>query len=404
MQKLRTTLIAAAAFLVGQGCALAQMQHQHGSEAACDEPDLRCASKVTPAFASDGTLWLAWMAGGRISVANSRDAGKSFSTPVPVTEKLNMDWGPDARPKIAIDRKGGIALAFSIFRDKAFNGQVLTTRSGDGGKSFAAARPITASNESQRFEAIGFDNNGELFATWLDKRNRVPAQQAGKKYDGAALFFASSGDGGATYSEARMAIDNTCECCRIGLAIDPSNHPAVVFRNIFEGGVRDHAVITFADGATAGEPRRVAVDDWQIAACPHHGPSLAISRNGTYHVTWFTNGKARKGLFYAHSRDGGKSFSALSAIGDAKRAPSRPFVLAGPHGLTMAWKEFDGEKTSVKVMTSGDDGASWSKPRTIAETTDASDHPLLVTDGRRSYLSWMTKANGYRFIPIGDES
>jgi hypothetical protein len=177
-----------------------------------------------------------------------------------------------------------------------------------------------------------------------------------------------------------------------------------VFRNIFEGGVRDHAVITFADGATPGEPRRVAVDDWQIAACPHHGPSLAISQNGTYHVTWFTNGKARKGLFYAHSRDGGKSFSAPSAIGDAKQAPSRPFVLAGPHGLTMTWKEFDGEKTSVKVMTSGDDGESWSKPRTIAETADASDHPLLVTDGRHSYLSWMTKADGYRFIPIGDES
>jgi len=28
----------------------------------------------------------------------------------------------------------------------------------------------------------------------------------------------------------------------------------------------------------------------------------------------------------------------------------------------------------------------------------------MVTDGRRTYLSWMTKADGYRFIPIGDES
>jgi hypothetical protein len=401
----RTTLIAAAACILWQGGAFAQMHHQHGSEAACDEPELRCASKVTPAFAADGTLWLAWMAGGKISVASSRDDGKSFLTAVAATpERLNLDWGPDARPKIAIDRKGGIALAFSIFKDKAFNGQVLYTRSDDGGKSFAAARPITASNESQRFEAIGFDNNGGLFAAWLDKRNRVPARQAGKKYEGAGLFFASSTDGGATYSDARMAIDNTCECCRLGLAFDPQDHPVVVFRNIFEGGIRDHAVITFADAATPGEPRRVAVDDWQIAACPHHGPSLAISQSGAYHVTWFTNGKVRKGLFYAHSRDGGKTFSAPLAVGDAKRSPSRPFVLAGPHGLTMVWKEFDGEKTTVRLMTSGDDGASWTKPKTIAETSDASDHPLLVADGRRTYLSWMTKADGYRFIPIGDES
>jgi hypothetical protein len=400
----RPKLITAAVLILWQGGAAAQMHHDHGSEAACDEPALRCASKVTPSFGPDGTLWLAWMAGGKISVASSRDAAKTFSTPVQATpEALNLDWGPDARPKIAIDRKGGIALAFSIFRDKAFNGQVLTTRSDDGGKSFAAARPVTPSNESQRFETIGFDNNGELFAAWLDKRNRVPVQQAGGKYEGAALFYASSKDDGASWSDARMAIDNTCECCRIGLAFDPSNHPVVVFRNIFEGGVRDHAVMAFADASAAGEPRRVAVDDWQIAACPHHGPSLAISSEGTYHVTWFTNGKARKGLFYAHSRDGGKSFSAPLAIGQAKRNPSRPFVIAGPHRLAMVWKEFDGERTTVNLMTSGDDGESWTEPRVVAETGDTSDHPLLATDGRRIYLSWMTKADGYRFIPIGDE-
>ena len=401
----RTGLIAAGAILLWQGSALAQMNHQHASEAACDEPALRCASKVTPAFAPDGALWLAWTAGGKIWVASSRDAGTSFSTPVAATpEKLNLDWGPDARPKIAIDREGDIALAFSIFRDNAFNGQVLVTRSNDGGKSFAAVKPITANNESQRFETIGFDNSGGLFAAWLDKRNRVPAREVGKKYEGAALYFAFSKDGGATYSDARMAIDNTCECCRVALAFDPSNRPVVVFRNIFGGGVRDHAVIAFSEAGTPGEPRRVAVDDWQIAACPHHGPSLAISRSGSYHVTWFTNGKARKGLFHAHSRDGGKSFSAPFAIGDPKRSPSRPYVLAGPQGLVMAWKEFDGEKTTVNLMTSRDDGESWSKPSAIAETSDASDHPLLVTDGRRAYLSWMTTADGYRFIPIGDGS
>ena len=72
-------------------------------------------------------------------------------------DRLNLDWGPDARPKLAIDAKGDIALAFSIFRDQAFNGQVLTSRSTDGGRTFDPPKPITANNESQRFEAIGFD-------------------------------------------------------------------------------------------------------------------------------------------------------------------------------------------------------------------------------------------------------
>ncbi|WP_407170188.1 exo-alpha-sialidase [Bradyrhizobium sp. ORS 111] len=395
-----TALILAAS----PGLAVAQMSHQHGSEAACEETTLRCATKVTPAFGRDGTLWLVWMAGGQISVANSKDHGRSFSAPVQVTqERLNLDWGPDARPKLAIDAKGNIALAFSIFRDQAFNGEVLTTRSTDGGRSFAPPRPITGNKESQRFEAIGIDPSGTVFVAWLDKRNRVPAQQSGQKYDGAGLFFATSGDAGASYSAARLAADNTCECCRLGLAFDGAGHPVVVFRNIFEGGVRDHAIVTFTDLATPGEVHRVSRDDWQIAACPHHGPSLTISPEGTYHVTWYTNGKARKGLFYAQSRDGGKTFSNPLPVGQPNRSPSRPQIISGPHGLVMVWKEFDGQKTSVNLMTSRDDGATWSNPRTIAGTSDSSDHPLLVSDGQRTYLSWMTKADGYHFQAIEGE-
>ena len=401
----RATFICATVFALWHTAAAAQMSHQHASEAACEEAILRCATKVTPAFAADGTLWLVWMAGGQISVASSKDAGQTLSAPVQVTkEKLNLDWGPDARPKIAVNGSGGIALAFSTFRDKAFNGQVFSTRSTDNGRSFEALKPITSSNESQRFEAIGLDADGTVFAAWLDKRNRVPAQQAGKKYEGAGLFFASSKDGGATYTEAQLATDNTCECCRLGLAFAGPGRPVVVFRNIFEGGVRDHAVMAFPDLSTPGEVRRVSKDDWQIAACPHHGPSLTISSAGTYHAAWYTSGKARKGLFYARSQDEGRTFSDPVRIGRADRNPTRPFVLAGPRGTAMVWKEFDGEKTTVNLMTSHDDGQNWSTPVAIASTTDTSDHPLLVSDGKRIFLSWMTKADGYRLQPVGEES
>jgi hypothetical protein len=402
---LHRPLILALALTLCQGSVRAQMNHNHAaSEAACETAELRCATKVTPVFGRDGTLWLAWMAGGQVSVASSKDAGRTFSDPVQVTrEQLNLDWGPDARPKIAVDRGGNIAVAFSTFKDKAFNGQVLYSRSADGGKTFASPQPVTDNTESQRFEALAFDADGTVFAAWLDKRNRVPAQQSGKKYDGAGLFFATSKDGGATYSQAQMAFDNTCECCRLGLAFDQAGHPVIVFRNIFEGGVRDHAIVTFADLKTPGELHRVSNDDWQIAACPHHGPSLSIAPSGTYHVTWYTNGKVRKGLFYAQSRDGGKTFSDPMPIGQVDKAPTRPYVIAGPQGTAIAWKEFDGEKTSVKLMMSGDDGKTWSQPRTLASTTDSSDHPQLVSDGRQYYLSWMTKADGYHLQPIEGE-
>ena len=68
-------------------------------------------------------------------------------------------------------------------------------------------------------------------------------------------------------------------------------------------------------------------DEW-ATTCPHHGPSLAIDSAGAWHVVWFTNGKARKGLFYAKSADGGKSFSEPAKFGNDERAPSHAALLA----------------------------------------------------------------------------
>jgi len=85
--------------------ATAQMSHNHGGKQDCYEPTLKCATKVTPTFAPDGTLWLAWSAAGKVSVARSLDLGRTFTAPVAVNrEPLDLDWGPDARPKIAVDR------------------------------------------------------------------------------------------------------------------------------------------------------------------------------------------------------------------------------------------------------------------------------------------------------------
>jgi hypothetical protein len=390
--------------LVPASAALAQMAHGHDDpQHHCAEPALRCASTATPTFAADGSLWLVWAAAGRVSVARSGDLGRSFTPAVAVTpEPLRLDTGPDERPKIAVDKDGRVAVAYAIFKDSAFNGQVFYSRSADGGLTFAQPRPITTDPESQRFEAIAFDADGSLFAAWLDKRNRAPARARAEAYTGGALAFAWSKGAATTFSDARIARDNTCECCRLGIAFAGPGRPVVLFRNIFGESVRDHAVTTFVDPMTPGAINRVSVDDWAIDVCPHHGPSLAVGADGTYHVTWFTNCRARQGLFYAHSADGGRSFSPPMPIGEADRNPSRPFVIAGPRGVWLAWKEFDGEQTTVDAMISRDDGKTWSAPRAVARTTDASDHPLLLTDGRRVFLSWMTRADGYRLLPLED--
>jgi hypothetical protein len=67
------------------------------------------------------------------------------------------------------------------------------------------------------------------------------------------------------------------------------------------------------------------------------------------------------------------------------------------------WKEFDGTRTQVRWQVSHDSGRTWSATRTVADTDDASDHPLLVAHAGHAYLSWLTKTQGYRLIPLEDQ-
>jgi len=396
-------MAAAAAGLLWAEVATAQMSHDHGKAQACTPPMIACATKATPTFAADGTLWLAWAAGGHVLVASSADLGRSFTSPVAVNaEALDLDWGPDARPKIAVDKDGRVFVAFARFKDRQFNGEVLYSRSTDGGRSFAPPRPITTDRQSQRFEAIALDSDGSLSAAWLDKRNRVPARERNQDYVGAALAFSWSYDHATSVSETRIAQNNTCECCRLGVAFAGPGRPVVAFRNVFDGTVRDHAITTFVDRATPGPVFRVSVDDWKTDACPHQGPSLTIAPDGSYHVAWFTNGRVRRGLFYASSTDGGRTFSPPLPFG--RPGASHPNLVATQGALWLAWKEFDGETTSVVAMVSHDSGHTWSERKPLARTADTSDHPLLVTNGRNVFLSWQTRTEGYRLIPVENGS
>lgn len=384
------------------GAAAAAQQHMDAMHAFTT--DAKGAFTATPAFGADGTLWLARGSDDRVVVAKSTDLGKTFSAPVSVTPgPINIDWGPDSRPQIAIDRTGGLIVTYAIFKDKRFNGRVYYTRSADHGASFAKPHPITSDDTSQRFQQAAIDPDGKVFAAWLDKRHAAPAIAAGKSYPGAALAYAWSGDG-TTFSDTRIAFDNTCECCRLAIAFAGPGRPVVLFRNIFDGSIRDHAVVTFKDRTTPGPLRRVSVDDWKIDACPHQGPSLAIAPDGSYHAAWFTDGTARQGLFYARADGADAPFGEPRALSSPDRQPARPYLLAVGKALHLVWKEFDGTRTHVLWQVSQDSGRTWSTVKAIAGTDDASDHPILVAYKAQAYLSWLTKAEGYRLIPLGAAS
>ena len=390
--------------LPGHGRAAMDMPMQKPPAPACTGLTLACAATVTPAVAPDGALWFAARAADRLFVAHSVDGGRTLSQPVGIdTKGATLDWGPDARPQLAFAPDGTVVLAYATFRDDKFDGEVFLTRSIDGGAHFAAPTPITDVQESQRFPQIAFDHDGRLSALWLDKRGRLAARARGAPYPGAGLAVAQASDARAPIGPARIVEENTCECCRIALAFTPDGKLVALFRNIFPGGVRDHAVVTFDGLDHPGPLHRVAVDDWRTDACPHHGPSLAIAADGSYHAAWFTQGATRQGLFYARSSDAGASWSAPMPLGPARQVLSRPSVLAIGRDVWLAWKAFDGQNTRAMVMASHDAGAHWGEPRVAGSTDGNSDHPILVDRRGEAFLSWQT-GHGYHFDLLGTRS
>ena len=389
-----------AATLVALATGAGAHEHPHDAAPACADPGLAGAAVATPLLARDGGLWLAWSAAGQVSLAHSSDLGHSFAPAMVLSSGPDrIDSNGDGRPVVAEDSQGRLVVAWARFKDEEWNAQVMVSSSTDGGASFSAPHALTDDPASQRFAALAADGRGGIFAAWIDKRTRAAAP-AGHAKPGAALAYAWSGDGGASFGPGRVFHDGSCECCRLGVAMDPQGHPVVLFRSLFDQGVRDHAVVTFGDHDAPGPAYRVSLDNWAINGCPHHGPGLAIGATGTYHAAWFTQGPVREGLFYARSTDGGQRFSTPRALSKPDRHPARPAVLVSGTMVWLAWKEFDGHQATVLVMHSADDGLNWSAPVVVAHSGGTSDHPLLVGDDHRVFLSWLTHDEGYRLLPL----
>lgn len=373
---------------------------------ACTGDGLACANAATPCIAPDGTLWVAWTAQGAVGVSRSTDLGRSFAASTVIARHgVHLDAGPDARPQIVLDAQGRLVVAYGFFRDEHWNAGVHVATSSDRGASFGTPRPVSTDPNSQRFPVLAAAPDGRIFAAWIDKRLVAADARAGRTRDGASIACAWSADGGRTFGPDRIAYANSCECCRIAVAMAPDGLPTLVFRAIYPGSVRDHASLHFRDPHTPGEARRVAVDDWVTRVCPHHGPAAALSQAGTLHAAWYTQGRKRQGVFHARSRrDGAEPYGAPMAVGDPDRVPGRPFLLAVGAHVWLAWKEFDGQQASVWVRRSDDDGGTWTAPVQVAAATGYSDHPLLVAASGRPYLSWLTRGQGYRLIPLAQHA
>jgi hypothetical protein len=366
---------------------------QHGNHAAREAMNRNWNARLTAAVGSTasvaadetGRLWLTRMERGHVWVSHSDDGSSTFSGDV----KVNAE--PEAiladgqnRPKI-VAGGGVVAVTWAQALPKLHTGHVRFSRSIDGGRSFSA--PVIVNDDRQEighsFPTLAMDAQGRMALVWLDSREKVAQTKAGKMHPGSSIFYVLSDNRGKSFSENMMLADHSCECCRIGLAFAPNGEAQAQWRHVFGNNIRDFAIAPLTTGATV---QRASEDDWQIAACPHHGGDLAIDDTGRRHIVWFTGSPKGPGIYYRYAD--GEKMSPPLALGNPDAQAGNPTVFVRDGNVWLAWREFDGKQYRVMAQRSVDRGDKWSPPQEVATANSTADLPLFVAGAVKPLLAW----------------
>ena len=377
--------------------ALALAQEQAASEPAPKPKMHRMELGSGAAFSPDGILHAVTKHGEHVLLYRSADDGAHWDAPVVVNanpEPISADG--ENRPKIAFASDGGILVSWTRPLAKRFSGEIRLARGSADGR-FAA--PITVHRDrseiTHRFESMAVTGDGKVVLAWIDKRDLEAAEAAGEEYRGAAIYAAVSDDGGRSFRPEIKIADHSCQCCRLAIAVDTDGLPLLLWRHVFEPNERDHALAKLQPDGSAEWVRRATFDGWKIDACPHHGPSLAVTPNGVRHAVWFNHIDGVGHVFYGRLIDEG--VEGQRKVGGARAAHADLAAADGRIGIV--WKEFDGERTQLYAEISEDSGASF-RTQTLASTLGASDQPRMLTGSDRLFAFWRTEQEGMRGYPL----
>ncbi len=348
----------------------------------------------TVAITDAGEIAVAWVEQRRKDVFFQRlapDGTRNLREPVNVSRSPEtFSWLPRIVAAPNAPQTLYVIWQEIIFSGGSHGGDILFSRSVDGGETFSA--PINLS------DSIGGDGKGRINRDIWDNGSLDLAAGADgtlyaawPEYDGP-LWFSRSTDGGATFSRPqRVAGGGNAKPARApALAAGPGRTVHLAW-TIGEDDAADIRIVTSTDaGVSFDEPRIVAPSPGHSDA-----PKLAVDREGTVHLAYAESAGGpfdRHHIRYTRSTDGARSFDAPRDVSTPTpapnqvpkplpgRAPTAPMGAGYPalsidsHGRTyVMWEIFQNRREpprGLALAVSADRGRHFSKPAIIPGSID----------------------------------
>lgn len=333
------------------------------------------ADAAEPAIAAspDGSSYVVWVKHAPnkqsdVMIARFTEDGQMQSSPVRVNTQPGTAtaWRGDP-PTVAVAPDLTVFVGWTA-RVEGASGHatnIYLSSSRDEGQTFSA--PVKVNDDAKPavhgMHSLAIGKDGRVYVAWLDERNIIPMKdmKMDPKTSGhhmesnREVFFASSTDGGRTFTTNQQIASEVCPCCKTALASGQEGSVYLSWRQVLPGDFRHIAVASSADGGKTFSKHVIVSDDqWMIKGCPVSGAALATGTDGRLRVLWYAGAEnTQQGIYWSESQDGGKSFSPreLLASGFAQGTPA--LVSDGQDLPAAIWESSANGTSEVHVANLG---------------------------------------------------
>jgi hypothetical protein len=326
-------------------------------------------------------------------LASSTDGGKSWSPPKQINRDIEAIEGEEGGPRVAFGPGNRAYVVWSIPNDRGDKTRAnIRFAMEDGMGGFTPGRTLNEVKDTARFPIIEATPDNTLLVAWIDRRVDNPIPRS--------LYLTRMSPTGEQLTTSYKVGGGLCECCRLGIVFANGGKTVyMVDRQVDKNQIRNHVLRKSTDsGKSFGAPMEISDDGWQVAACPHSGPTIGRDDRGYLHVTWFTLGRSvgEAGVYYAVSKDGGHSFEPRQLIhaNSAAEILHTTLAFARDGRVYFAWDNLDeSNKSQIFVRSLAPDGKTWSPVQQISHAKRNAARPALALSANQLQVAW-TETDG----------